>query len=134
MVVWPFGSQLITRFLRYMSPSSCIFLKTVRTAMVRFSSRVYASRDQSSDDPRARSCFRIFVLLSSAKAFTLSRKASRPRSCRRLPSSLSNFFSTTVWVAMAAWSVPGIQSVRRPAMRFLRTYISWMVHIIEEPR
>ena len=33
--------------------------------------------------------------------------SSRPRSCRVFFSSLRNWRSTTVWVAMPAWSVPG---------------------------
>ena len=35
--------------------------------------------------------------------------------------------STTFWVAMPAWSVPGSQSVSRPRIRSKRMSASWMV-------
>ncbi len=60
---------------------------------------------------------------SSFQAQTRSTKASRPSSWRVLPSARSSF-STTAWVAMPAWSVPRIQSVLRPRMRFMRTSAS----------
>ena len=43
-------------------------------------------------------------------------EASRPTSWRLVPSS-SNWRSTTHWVAMPAWSVPGSHSVGAPVMR-----------------
>jgi hypothetical protein len=42
---------------------------------------------------------------------------SRPSSCRFVPSRFS-VRSTTVCVAMPAWSMPGCQSVLRPRMRW----------------
>ena len=46
---------------------------------------------------------------SSFQAQIRSTSASRPRSWRVFFSSSSSRFSTTAWVAMPAWSVPGIQ-------------------------
>ncbi len=40
-----------------------------------------------------------------------------------MPSARSPF-STTAWVAIPAWSVPRIQSVLRPRIRFIRTSAS----------
>ena len=42
---------------------------------------------------------------------------SLPRSCRVFPSSSKSLFSTTAWVAIPAWSVPGSQRVLSPIMR-----------------
>jgi hypothetical protein len=33
----------------------------------------------------------------------------------------------TFWVAIPAWSVPGIQSTFHPSIRFQRTRMSWRV-------
>ena len=52
--------------------------------------------------------------------------ASRPRSSLVLPSAAS-WRSTTYWVAMPAWSVPGTQRAFRPSIRFHRIRMSWMV-------
>ena len=51
---------------------------------------------------------------------------SRPISRREIPSDAS-FLSTFVCVAMPAWSVPKIQRVETPRMRFMRMMVSWMV-------
>ena len=50
---------------------------------------------------------------------TSSTNFSRPMSCLDSPFSLISFFSTTTWVAMPAWSVPGFQSTVRPFIRCL---------------
>jgi len=48
-------------------------------------------------------------------------------SCRVSPSSSSIRLSTTAWVAMPAWSVPGIHSASNPCIRFQRVIRSWSV-------
>ena len=53
---------------------------------------------------------------SSFHCQTRAMKASRPRSSLVLPS-FSSCRSTTYWVAMPAWSVPGIQSALYPSIR-----------------
>jgi predicted Zn-dependent protease len=60
-----------------------------------------------------------WVMVAPLVAFqsqTWSRKALRPRSCRERPFSC-NCRSTTICVAMPAWSVPGNHSVLWPRMR-----------------
>ena len=52
--------------------------------------------------------------------------AFRPRSDRSLPSAAS-WRSTTFWVAMPAWSVPGTHSTSCPSMRLKRHNTSWRV-------
>ncbi len=54
---------------------------------------------------------------------TRSTKASRPSSWRVVPSARTSF-STFACVAMPAWSVPRIQSVFFPRIRFIRTSAS----------
>ena len=49
-----------------------------------------------------------------------STSPSRPTSWRVSPSSSLSRFSTTAWVAMPAWSVPGIHSVLSPIIRCQR--------------
>ena len=58
----------------------------------------------------------------------LGDEASRPSSRRPwlLPEAAS-WRSTTICVAMPAWSVPGCQSTSWPRMRWNRTSVSWMV-------
>ena len=63
---------------------------------------------------------------SSFHSQTRRTNSSRPSSCRVTPSAASAF-STTAWVAMPAWSVPQIQSVSKPAMRWARISRSWIV-------
>jgi hypothetical protein len=55
--------------------------------------------------------------------------SSRPRSWRDLCSVRSSMRSTTIWVAMPAWSVPGSQSALYPAMRRHRIRMSWMAMV-----
>ena len=64
---------------------------------------------------------------SSFHAQTRASKASRPRARRSGPPSAANSFSTTIWVAMPAWSVPGSHSVGRPRMRATRAMMSCKV-------
>ena len=53
---------------------------------------------------------------SSFHAHTRPTNESRPRSRRERPS-LRNWFSTTIWVAIPAWSVPSCHSVLKPRIR-----------------
>jgi hypothetical protein len=53
-------------------------------------------------------------------------KPSRPSAWRSVPSRAS-CFSTTFWVAIPAWSVPGIHSAFFPSMRAKRVRISCRV-------
>ena len=82
----------------------------VCTARDRPSSMVNRSRLQSTLSPRRRIWPRIFPPDSAFHCHTRSTKASRPRSWRLRPS-LASSRSTTFWVAMPAWSMPGSQSV-----------------------
>ena len=52
--------------------------------------------------------------------------ASRPRSWRDSPS-LASSRSTTFWVAMPAWSMPGSHSASKPCIRLRRMIASWIV-------
>ena len=54
---------------------------------------------------------------SARQAQTRSMNLSRPRSWR-LRFSLASCRSTTFWVAMPAWSVPGTHRVLSPRMRW----------------
>ena len=67
---------------------------------------VKRSRDQSSEEPKRRSCEQMVLPYCSFHVKTSFRKASRPSSWRVIPRSRASFFSTTVCVAMPAWSVP----------------------------
>ena len=74
------------------------------------------SSDQSVEAPRRR-IWRVMVEPdSSFHCQTRSMNFSRPRSWRDTPCA-SSWRSTTIWVAMPAWSVPGSQSVLSPSMR-----------------
>jgi len=70
---------------------------------------VKRSRSQSQEAPRRFSWPMICPPDSPFHCQTRSIKASRPSSKRSFPSAAS-WRSTTFWVAMPAWSVPGIQS------------------------
>ena len=63
-----------------------------------------------------------------------STSPSRPRSCRVFFSSSNSRRSTTACVAMPAWSVPGIQSVLKPCIRFMRMRMSCSVLLSAWPR
>ncbi len=77
---------------------------------------VKRSRDQSPEVPSRRIWFVIVEPDSSFHFHTRSTNCSRPRSRRATPSARS-WFSTTIWVAMPAWSVPSCQSVSKPRIR-----------------
>ena len=65
---------------------------------------------------------------SSFHFHTRATNASRPRSSLVLPSAAS-WRSTTTWVAMPAWSVPGCQRVSKPSIRFIRMSTSCRVKV-----
>ncbi len=67
------------------------------------------SRDQSHESP-SRRIWRVMVEPDcSFHAHTRLTNSSRPSSRRDVPSA-SSWRSTTIWVAMPAWSVPGCHS------------------------
>ena len=61
----------------------------------------------------------------SSQLHVRSRNASRPISCRDVPSAMS-CFSTTFCVEMPAWSYPGCHSVSKPRIRCQRISTSWI--------
>jgi hypothetical protein len=73
--------------------------------------------------PTRRICWVMVLPLSSFHSQTLAMKAGRPRSWRDRPCSC-NWRSTTIWVAMPAWSVPGTHRVLWPSMRWRRVNAS----------
>jgi hypothetical protein len=77
---------------------------------------VKRSRDQSQEAPSRWSWRLIVPPDSSFQAQTRRTNSSRPRSRRWIWRSMS-WRSTTIWVAMPAWSIPGCQSTSRPRMR-----------------
>ena len=95
---------------------------------------VKRSRCQSREAPSAWCCTPMREPYCSFQAHTRRRNSSRPRSCRLFFSVLCSSFSTTIWVAMPAWSVPGSQSTLNPLMRFQRMRMSWMVAVSAWPR
>ncbi len=93
---------------------------------------VKRSRCQSSDEPRRRNCPVMAPPDSAFQRQTSSTKASRPIAWRVVPLAARRR-STTIWVAMPAWSVPGCQRVSRPCMRRQRISTSWMVLVSAWP-
>ncbi len=88
---------------------------------------VKRSRDQSQEAPSRLSWLMMAPPDSAFQAQTFSRNFSRP-SARRFGSWRSiSCRSTTIWVAMPAWSVPGCQSTSRPRMRSKRQRMSCSV-------
>ena len=89
---------------------------------------VKRSRDQSQEAPRRFSWLTMAPPDSAFHAQTRSTKASRPmrRGGRAAARSMS-WRSTTIWVAMPAWSVPGCQSTSLPRMRSKRHRMSCSV-------
>ena len=88
---------------------------------------VKRSRDQSQEAPSRFSWLMIMPPDSAFHAQTFSTKASRPiarrsGSCRSIICR-----STTICVAMPAWSMPGCQSTSLPRMRSKRTSTSCSV-------
>jgi len=81
------------------------------------------SRLQSTLSPRRRICCVMMLPLRSFHSHTLATKLRRassgvaPRSWRERPCSCS-WRSTTICVAMPAWSVPGTHTVLQPRMRW----------------
>ncbi len=84
---------------------------------------VNTERFQSGEAPSSRCCSAICPPLCPFQAHTRSRNASRPSSWRLVPPRAS-CRSTTVWVAMPAWSIPGCQRVLKPRMRCQRVRVS----------
>jgi hypothetical protein len=72
---------------------------------------------QLADAPSLRICRVMVEPECSFQRHTRSTNLSRPRSWRLLPCS-SSWRSTTIWVAMPAWSVPTTQFVLSPRMRW----------------
>ena len=56
--------------------------------------------------------------------------SSRPRSCRVCLCSCHSFRSTTTWVAMPAWSVPGFHRTVTPRIRCLKDIKCWLFRTI----
>ncbi len=88
----------------------------VWTALDRPSSMVNRSRDQSTLSPSLRIWPSILPPDSAFHCQTRSTNFSRPRSCRDRPLAASSR-STTFWVAMPAWSMPGSHNVVYPCIR-----------------
>ena len=80
----------------------------MRTARLGPSSRVKRSRVQSQEAPSLLCCSAMVRPYWRTHSQTLSRKASRPISCRTFPS-LASCLSTTTWVA-----IPGVVAAREP--------------------
>ena len=81
-----------------------------------FASIVKYSYFQATESPMRRICRVIAPPLVSFQSHTRAVKFLRPRSWRLMPFSWS-WRSTTICVAMPAWSVPGTHSVFSPCMR-----------------
>jgi hypothetical protein len=101
-------------------------VKVPMTALEYAGSMVNWVRSQSQDAPSLWSCSRIFPPFSRRHSHTRLTKASRPSSCRVF-FCLRSSRSTTVWVAIPAWSRPGIQSADLPSRRARRISMSWRV-------
>ena len=88
---------------------------------------VKRSRDQSHEAP-SRLSWRVMVPPDSAfQAQTRSRNFARPMSRRPGSWRSINCRSTTICVAMPAWSVPGCHSTSRPRIRSNRARMSCKV-------
>ena len=94
--------------------------------MDRPSSMVKRSRDQSHEAPSRFSWLKIMPPDSAFHSQTFSMKSSRVRSRRWICFSIS-WRSTTICVAMPAWSMPGCHSTFLPRMRSKRTRMSCSV-------
>ncbi len=94
---------------------------------------VKRSRSQSREAPSARCCTAMRLPDCSFHAQTRFKNSSRPRSWRDLPSFCRISRSTTICVAMPAWSMPGIQQTLKPLMRLKRTTASSMVAVSAWP-
>ena len=87
---------------------------------------VKRSRDQSQEAPRRLSWRTMVPPDSSFHSQTRRTNSSRPRSRRWIWRSASRR-STTICVAMPAWSMPGCHSTSLPRMRSKRQRMSWIV-------
>jgi hypothetical protein len=88
---------------------------------------VKALRVQSQEAPRR---FNWLTIVSPDWPFhsqTCFRNFSRPISRRPVCCDFASSRSTTIWVAMPAWSCPGCQSVSKPRIRCQRTRMSCSV-------
>mmetsp|Transcript_49822 Transcript_49822/g.153863 ORF Transcript_49822/g.153863 Transcript_49822/m.153863 type:complete len:240 (-) Transcript_49822:2979-3698(-) len=117
-----------------MRPWSWKRMKASCTARPSIWSMVKRSRDQSTLAAILRSCVQMRLPFFSFQAQTRSRNFSRPRSCRVSFSCLRRSLSTTLWVAMPAWSVPGTQRVTSPHIRCQRESESSMAQVSVWPR
>src|SRR5438067_12812483 len=108
-----------------MSPSSHKRTNTSRTAREYASSSVKRVRLQPHWQAITLGCSRMVVAVARMKAHTRSTDLSRPRSKRVLPS-FATSRSTTFWVAIPAWSVPGSHRASLPRMRSKRITTSWI--------
>ena len=81
---------------------------------------VKRSRDQSQEAPRRFSWLTMVPPLSAFHVQTFSTNFSRPSSRRSGCWRSSSWRSTTICVAMPAWSVPGCHSTSLPRMRSKR--------------
>ena len=78
---------------------------------------VKRSRVQSTDEPMRRICDEMLSPVLSFHSQTLATKPSRPMSSNAMPWARS-CRSTTICVAICAWSVPVCHSARAPFMRW----------------
>ncbi len=88
---------------------------------------VKRSRDQSQDAPSRFSWLMMVPPLSAFHSHTRSRNFSRPMARRPGCCRSISCRSTTICVAMPAWSVPGCQSTSRPRIRSNRHRMSCRV-------
>ncbi len=107
------GSQLTSLLPRYISPSLCKEINTVCTDSDRPSSIVNLSRLQSGEAPSLLNCLVMVLPDFSFHCQIFLINSSRPISWRVSPSSAS-CLSTTICVAIPAWSVPGCHKVSSP--------------------
>ena len=77
---------------------------------------VKRSRAQSTDEPMRRICDEMLSPVLCFHSQTLAMKASRPMAWGEMPWA-SSCRSTTICVAICAWSVPVCHSARAPFMR-----------------
>mmetsp|Transcript_34107 Transcript_34107/g.77031 ORF Transcript_34107/g.77031 Transcript_34107/m.77031 type:complete len:265 (+) Transcript_34107:2325-3119(+) len=126
--------QLMRRLSRKRMPFSWKRQKASTTALEHLASIVNASRDQSTEEPSSLIWVQILEPYASFHSHTFSRNLSRPRSCLVSPCSFMSIFSTTDWVAIPAWSVPGRYRAGSPFMRCHRVKVSSMAAVRAWPR
>ena len=123
------GHQLTMRRDLYTKSRSCRRTKASVTAFDRAASMVKYSCSQLRPAPRSRSWCEILPPNSSFHSHTRATNSSRPRSRRVKPLRRSNARSTTLCVAMPAWSMPGTHATCLPLIRWNRASASWMVTV-----